>query len=144
VAELIDDLVRIEAAKGFLGRSALTGRLLALPSLQDPPCDQKFTNLSTAERLRCLMRLESGFDPQWREHLCADPEPEIAAWRRAIITAGGIDASLQPLVRRLARRFNIEDKAPPKRRKCAAELPSLLAAYGAIHARRGRLDKQAA
>ena len=35
VAEMIDDLVRIEAAKGFLGGSALTGRLLALPSLQD-------------------------------------------------------------------------------------------------------------
>src|SRR5208283_1237106 len=97
VVELIDDLVLIEAAKGFLGRSALSGRLLALPSLQDPPCDQKFTNLSTAERLHCLMRLESGFDPGWREDLCADPDPEIAAWRRAIITAGGIDANLQPL-----------------------------------------------
>ncbi len=144
VAELIDDLVRIEAAKGFLGRSALSGRLLALPSLQDPPCHQKFTNLSTAERLRCLMRLESGFDPGWREHLCADPDPEIAAWRRAIITAGGIDANLQPLVRHLARRFNSEHKAPPNRRKRAAELPLLLAAYGAIHARRGPLDKQAA
>ncbi|MGO9233157.1 MAG: hypothetical protein ACLP4V_03385 [Methylocella sp.] len=63
---------------------------------------------------------------------------------RAIIRARGIDASLQPLVRRLVRRFNIEDKAPPNRCKRAAELPSLLAAYGAIHARRGLLDKQAA
>jgi hypothetical protein len=111
--------------------------------LQDPPCDQKFTNLSTAERLRCLMRLESGFEPQWREHLCADPNPAIAAWRRAIITAGGIDANLQPLVRRLARRFNSEHKAPREPRKRAAELPSLLAAYGAVRARRDLLDKQA-
>lgn len=138
--ELIDDLVRIEAAKGFLARSALSGRLLALPSLQDPPCDQKFTNLSTAARFRCLIRLESGCDPRWREHLCADSDPVLAAWRRAIVTAGGIDASLQPLVRRLARCLDIEAESPPRRRKRAtgepaADLRSLLAAYGAIHAR---------
>lgn len=157
-AELIDDPVRLEAVKGFLARSALTERLLALPSLQDPPCDQKFTRLSTAERLRCLMRVEAGFEQRLRKHFCADPppasptgdarrslkpaspDPAIAGWRRAIVTAGGTDASLQPLLRRLARRLNIEDEAPEKSRKRAAgepaaELGSLLAAYGAVRAR---------
>jgi hypothetical protein len=127
----------------------LTDRLLALPSLQDPPCDLKFTQLSTAERLRCLTRIEPGFDQRLRRHFCADPDPIIGAWRRTIVTAGGIDASLQPLVRRLARRLDIDDEPAPRSRKRAAgapaaELTSLLAAYGAVHARRRLLDKQAA
>lgn len=148
-AELIDDLVRIEAAKGFLGRSGLAERLLALPSLQNPPCDLKFTKLSTAERLRCLARIEPGFARRLRRHFCADPDPLIVAWRRAIVTAGGIDASLQPLVRKLAHRLDIEEEELSRSRKRAAgepaaELKSLLVAYGALHARRGLLDKQAA
>jgi hypothetical protein len=146
VAELIDDLVRIESVKRFSGRSALTARLLALPSLQDPPCDREFTKLSTVDRLYCLTRIELDFEQRLHRHLCADPVPVIAAWRRAIVTAGGIDASLQPLVRHMARRLDTEDEAPLRSRKRAvgeraAELNSLLAAYGALHARRGLLDK---
>lgn len=141
-AELIDDLVRLEAAKGFSGRSALTARLLALPALQDPPCDRKFRQLSTVGRLDCLTRLELDFDERLHRHLCADPVPVIAAWRRAIVTAGGIDASLRPLVRRIARRLDVEGEAPLRSRKRAADLNSLLAAYRALHARRGLLDKR--
>ena len=33
-AELIDDLVRLEAAKGFLDKSALIIRVLTLPALE--------------------------------------------------------------------------------------------------------------
>ncbi|VTZ26964.1 hypothetical protein MPC4_330021 [Methylocella tundrae] len=164
MAELIDDLVRLEAAKGFSGRSALAARLRALPSLQDPPCDREFTKLSTVDRLYCLTRTELDFEERLHRHLCADPPPAsptgfacrslkpaspvpvIAAWRRAIVTAGGIDASLRPLVRRMARRLDAEDDAPLRSRKRpvgerAAEFNSLLTAYGALHARRGLLDK---
>ncbi len=79
-------------------------------------------------------------------HLCVDPVRVIAAWRRTIVTAGGIDASLRPLVRRMARRLDAEDDAPLRSRKRAAveraaEFNSLLAAYGALHARRCLLDK---
>jgi hypothetical protein len=61
-AELIDDLVRLEAAKGFLEKSTLIKRIIALPSLQEPPSNEKFTRLSTLERIHCR-------EPSWLENV---------------------------------------------------------------------------
>ena len=65
----------------------------------------------------------------------------IAAWRRTIIAAGGITASTQPLLRRLTSRAPLENEWKPKSRNHkdgagAANLHSLLAACGAVGARR--------
>ena len=131
--DLIDDLVRLEAAKGVLDRSALIGRVLALPVLEKPTGAESFARLSTAERIRCVARLEG----RLARHLGADPDPTLADGRRAIIAEGGVAPLLDALPRLLkgfarpARRRRV-DKAP------AVELPSLLSAYAAVSARRKR------
>ncbi len=138
-AELIDDLVRFEAAKGYLEKSTLIKRIIALPSLQEPPSNEKFTGLSTAERIRCVMRVGNCFDQRFDKHLCVEPNAVIAAWRRTIVAAGGIDASMRPLLRRLMSRVGLERKPRSRNHKDsagAANLHSLLAAYGAVGARR--------
>jgi hypothetical protein len=63
----------------------------------------------------------------------------IAAWRRTIVAAGGITACTQPLLRRLTPGVRLERKPRSRNHKDdagAANLHSLLAAYGAIDARR--------
>lgn len=91
------------------------------------------TRLSTAERIRCVARLEG----RLARHLGADPDPTLADGRRAILAEGGVAPLLDALPRLLkgfarpARRRRV-DKAP------AVELPSLLSAYAAVSARRKR------
>lgn len=136
-AELIDDLVRLEAAKGFLRKSTLIARIIALPSLQEPPSDRSFIRLSTAERIRCVARLERGLERPLQNHLCVEPDAVIAGWRRTIVAAGGTTPALEPLLRRLA----IENEGRPRTRRRkndapAADLPALLSAYGAVRAQR--------
>jgi hypothetical protein len=140
-AELIDDLVRIVTAKGILHKSTLIERILALPSLQDALCDRRFNKLSTIERIRCVTRIENCIDQRLREHLCLEPDPLIAGWRRAMVAAGGIIASTQPLLRRLTSRAPLGNGRKPRNRNHkdgagATNLHSLLAAYGAVGARR--------
>ncbi len=140
-AELIDDLNRLEAAKGFLEKSTLIKRIIALPSLQEPPSNEKFTGLSTAERIRCVARVGNCFDQRFDRLFCVEPDAVIAAWRRTIVAAGGITASTQPLLRRLTSRAPLENEWKPRSRNHkdgagAANLHSLLAAYGAVGARR--------
>jgi hypothetical protein len=130
-AELIDDMVRLEAAKGFLTKSALIDRLTALPSLQKPEDHRSFIRLSTAERIRCVARLERGLERPLQNHLCADPDAVIAGWRRMIVAAGGTTPVLEPLLRRLASRTGRR-----KNGALAADLGSLLSAYGAVRARK--------
>jgi len=140
-AELIDDLVRLEATKGFLNKSTLIARVLALPSLQERPCLQKFTRLSTAERIRCVAHVGHCFDRRFEKHLCTEPDAMIVAWRRTIAAAGGIDASTRPLLCQLTLRAPLERWRKP--RTCnkkdgagVADLRSLLVGYGAVKVRR--------
>lgn len=75
------------------------------------------------------------------KHLCVEPDAMIAAGRKTIVAAGGIDASMQPLLRQLkswARLGNARKRVSRNRRDDpgAANLHSLLAAYGAVHVRR--------
>jgi hypothetical protein len=138
-AQLIDDLVRLEAAKGFLEKSTLIKRIITLPSLQEPPSNDKFTGLSTAERIRCVTRVGNCFDQRFDKHLCVEPDAVIAAWRRTIVAAGGITASTQPLLCRLTSGVRLERKPRSRNHKDgagAANLHSLLAAYGAVGERR--------
>jgi hypothetical protein len=137
-AELIDDLVRFEAAKGFLEKSMLINRIIALPSLQKPPSNEKFTRLSTLKRIRCVARVGNCFDQRFDKHLCVEPDAMIAGWRRTIVAAGGIAASTQSLLRRLTLRVRFGNERKPKSHNHkdgagAANLHSLLAAYGAVH-----------
>ena len=88
-AEVIDDLVRLEAAKGFLEKSTLIARVLALPSLQERPGHGKFTRLSTAERIRCVAHVGNCFDRRFEKHLRAERGATIAALRQTIVSAGG-------------------------------------------------------
>ena len=136
-AELIDDLVRLEAAKSFLNKSTLIARILALPSFQERPSRAEFTSLSTARRIRCVARLDSGLERSLQNHLCAEPDAVIAGWRRMIVAAGGMTPALEPLLRRLP----IENDGRPRTRgrksdAPAADLPALLSAYGAVCAQR--------
>lgn len=138
--EPIDDLVRLEAAKGYLEKSALIKRIIALPSLQAPPSNEKFTRLSTAERIHCVTRIGNYLDQRFEKHLCVEPDAALAGWRRTIVAAGGIDAITRPLLRRSTSRALLEKERQPRSRDHkagagAANLRSLLAAYGAVHAR---------
>jgi len=140
-AELIDDLVQLEAAKGFLEKSTLIKRIIALPSLQEPPSNEKFTRLSTVELIHCVTHVGNCFDQRFDKHLCVEPDAVIDASRRTIVAAGGITASTQPLPRRLTSRVRLEIEGKPRSRNHkdgagAANLHSLLAAYGAVGARR--------
>ena len=131
--DLIDDLVRWEAAEGILVRSALIARVLALPTLENRAGGDSFARLSTAERIRCVARLED----RLARHLGADPDPTLADGRRAILAEGGVSPLLDALPR-LVKGF-----ARPARRRCVdmapgVELPSLLSAYAAVSARRQR------
>jgi hypothetical protein len=139
-AELLDDLVRLEAAKGFLGKSTLIRRIIALPSLQEPPSNTSFTKLSTTERIHCMTRVGNCFDQRFERHICAERDAMIASWRWTLVAAGGIDASARPLLRRLISRARLGNDRQPKSRNrkggTGASLYSLLAAYGAVHARR--------
>jgi hypothetical protein len=114
---------------------------ITLPSLQEQPRSEKFTKLSTAERICCVARIERSFDQRLGKYLCAEPDAIIAGWRRSIVAAGGIAASGEPLLRRLMSRLHIEDDRQPRRRNYkggghTADLHSLLAAASAVHARR--------
>ncbi len=136
-AELIDDLVRLEAAKGFLDKSALIIRVLTLPALEKRPRADRFTRLSTAERIRCIARLEG----RLRQHLGVDPDPTIAGWRRSIIAGGGVAPALESLPRLLKRGSPVGSEARPKTRRLGGEedavgLHSLLSAYIAVNMRR--------
>lgn len=138
-ADLIDDLVRLEAARGVLDRSALIVRVLALPTLVKPPCADSFARLATAERVRRVARLEG----RLARHLGVDPDPAIADWRRSIIAEGGATPLLDSLPRLLKRASALESVARPQTRRCSAsahavELQTLLSAYVAVSARRKR------
>ena len=139
-AELLDDLVRLEAAKGFLGKSTLIRRIIALPSLQEPPSNASFTKLSTTARIHCVTRVGNCFDQRFEKHLCAERDARIAGWRWTIVAAGGIDASARPLLHRLTSRVRLRNDRQPKSRNrkggAGASLHSLLVAYGAVQARR--------
>lgn len=134
---MIDDLVRLETAKGFLKRSSLISRLLTLPSLQTSRSHRKFNSLSTAERIRCVTRINDPFDQRLNKHLYAESDPMIAAWRRTIVNAGGIEDSIQPLLQRL----DVENRRSSKVRKRGAnavsvDLASLITAHDNIRMRR--------
>ena len=128
--DLIDDLVRWEAAEGVLARSALIARVLALPTLGRRAGGDSFARLSTAERIRCVARLEN----RLALHLGADLDPRLTDGRRAIIAEGGVGPLLEALPRLLkgfarpVRPRRID--APP-----AIDLASLLSAYAAVRAR---------
>lgn len=140
-ADLIDDLVRLEEATGLLDKSALIERILALPSLQERSRFEKFTRLSTAERIRCLERVGG----RLMGHLGDDPDPTVAAWRRSIIAAGGAAPALEPLLLRLAQGWPVRSEARPERSRRGGgaevvDLHSLLSAYGAVNVRRERQE----
>jgi hypothetical protein len=140
-AELIDDLVRLEAAKGFLANSGLIDRIVALPSLETPTDHRRFNRLSTRERLRCVAQIVRGSERRLRNHLCAEPDAVVAGWRRMMVAAGGATPTLEPVRRPPAPKWPSATEGGPKRRdhkspSHAADLRSLLAAYGAVCAAR--------
>jgi len=135
-AELLDDLVRLEAAKGVLGKSALMRIVLTLPSLEERPRRDNFARLSTAERIRCVARLEE----RLMRRLGDDPDPAIAAWRKEIIAEGGVAPTLESLPRLL--KTGPKDAGGKPRRGAgevgAVRLHGLLSAYVAVNQRRER------
>jgi len=118
-------------------RKWLAKRLITLPSLQEPPSNQKFPKLSTAERSHCVTRVGSCFDRRFEKHLSLEPDAMIVAWRRTMATAGGIDASARPLLRLLTSRASPGEARKPSRRNHkdgagAVSLPVLLAVLSQI------------
>ncbi len=120
-----------------MDKSALIIRVLTLPALEKRPRADRFTRLSTAERIRCIARLEG----RLRQHLGVDPDPTIAGWRRSIIAGGGVAPALESLPRLLKRGSPVGSGARPKSRRLGGEadaggLQSLLSAYIAVNMRR--------
>jgi hypothetical protein len=116
----IDDIVRLESAKGLLSNSDLISRLLRAPSTMT------LTSLSTFARIRCLEGLAAG-SLDW---IGAGEDTTVAHWRRLILAAG----SHARVITRLADHMEKRQKSarsvhlsPP-----GADLPALLEAYARV------------
>ncbi len=134
-ARLIDDLCRLEARAGLLGRSGLIERLMFLPSLFEPK-GRRLTRLSSAERVACLSRAGDNLEHRLCKYLGHDADPAIAVWRTGVIAAGGCDALLRSLCRRLATQRAKARPAVARACEPRADLLSLMAAYRAVRAHR--------
>jgi len=134
-ARLIDDLCRLEARAGLLGRSALVEQLMLLPSLFGPK-GRRLTQLSSAERVACLSRAGDDLEHRLCKYLGHDADPAIAVWRSGVIAAGGCDALLRSLCRRLAPQRATARPAVARVCEPRTDLLSLMAAYRAVWARR--------
>src|SRR5271166_5309086 len=139
-ARLIDDLCRLEARAGLLGRSALVEQLMLLPSLFEPK-GRRLTQLSSAERVACLSRAGDDLEHRLCKYLGHDADPAIAVWRSGVIAAGGCDALLRSLCRRLAPQRATARPAVARACEPRTDLLSLVAAYRAIRARRQLLGE---
>ena len=139
-ARLIDDLCRLEARAGLLERSELVERLMLLPSLFEPK-GRRLTQLSSAERVASLSRAGDDLEHRLCKYLGHDADPAIAVWRSGVIAAGGCDALLRSLYRRLAPQRATARPAVARVCEPRTDLLSLVAAYRAVRARRQLLGE---
>ncbi|RWA98216.1 MAG: hypothetical protein EOQ33_28435 [Mesorhizobium sp.] len=119
----IDDICKVEMAKGSTMIGSLVSRLLRAPVVAGVGSGKTLTNLSAAARIRCFEQLAA----KPYDWLVAGNDTAAAHWRRLILDAGGHDG----LVARLAD-FMEKDRtsATPERfRLPDADLPALLEAY---------------
>ncbi len=131
---LIEGLLAAEAARGVLGKTALISHILRLPSLQRPSKAGRLNGMSLRARLRCLSEINFKLG----RYLMRDPNPEIAAWRGAIISKGGPYEFLEPLRRRLSNALGEKPQTNNPRDKRMHEIGflELTGAYRDIAARR--------
>nr|WP_287140918.1 TniQ family protein [Mesorhizobium sp.] len=119
----IDDICKVEMAKGSTMIGSLVSRLLRAPVVAGVGSGKTLTNLSAAARIRCFEQLAA----KPYDWLVAGNDTAAAHWRHLILDAGGHDG----LVARLAD-FMEKDRrsATPERfRLPDADLPALLEAY---------------
>ena len=119
----IDDICKVEMAKGSTTIGDLTSRLLRAPIIAGVSSARTLTNLSTSSRIRCFEWLADK-PTSW---LTADEDDAAARRRRLILAAGGHDGLI-------ARFVDFMDKhqgsprsvrSPPP----GADLTALLEAY---------------
>jgi hypothetical protein len=124
----IDDIIRLEATKGWLKKSDLFSRLLRAPMVAGVRSARMLTNLSSSARIRCFERLADKPD-DW---LVAGDDTAAAHWRRRILVAGGhsrLIARLADVMERHHGSFSL-GRAPD------ADLAKLLEAYAGLTERR--------
>ncbi|MES0037511.1 TniQ family protein [Mesorhizobium sp. M0046] len=129
----LHDMLRMEAAKGFLAKSSLIARLLSLPTAVDPGSARTLINLSSAARIRCFDQIAE----ECHDHLTAGTEAfEIIFWRQRILAAGSLAAALQPLCQWMRKRVMIEDEAPQRTIDIqGVDLSALIGAYRRVRER---------
>lgn len=81
----IDDICRLEGAKGSLTNGDLISRLLRAPSIADVQSVTSLTGLSSSARVRCFAVLAEAPN-SW---LAPDQNTGTTRWRRSILAAGG-------------------------------------------------------
>ncbi|NGO55453.1 hypothetical protein G6N73_31160 [Mesorhizobium camelthorni] len=122
----IDDICRVEVAKGSPPINGLVSRLLRAPVAADVTSAKTLTNLSTSARIRCFESLAAKPD-DW---LAADKDATIAHRRRLILAAGGHDRLIARFTDLLEKH---QDSLRPKRSSPpGTDLPVLLTAYARI------------
>lgn len=122
----IDDIIRLEMARGWLKKGSLVSRLLRAPIVAGIASGKTLTNLSTSARIRCLERLTAKPD-DW---LAAGENVVAARWRRLILAAGDHDG----LIARFADLMEKHQRSPRSVRapQPGADLPALLKAYARV------------
>ncbi|MER9889115.1 TniQ family protein [Mesorhizobium sp. M0114] len=122
----IDDICRLEVAKGSPPINGLVSRLLRAPVVADVTSAKTLTNLSTSARIRCFESLAAKPD-DW---LAADEDTTITHRRRLILAAGGHDRLIARFTDLLEKQ---QDSLRPKRSSPpSTDLPALLTAYARI------------
>ncbi len=94
-----------------------------------------------SQRVACLSRAGDDLEHRLCKYLGHDADPAIAVWRSGVIAAGGCDALLRSLCRRLATQR--ATARPAVARVCGprTDLLGLMAAYRAMRARRQLLGE---
>ncbi|WP_287331914.1 TniQ family protein [Mesorhizobium sp.] len=83
----IDDICKVEMAKGSMMIGDLTSRLLGAPVVAGVSLGKTLTNLSTSSRIRCFEWLADK-PVSW---LMTDEDDAVARRRRLVLAAGGHD-----------------------------------------------------
>ncbi|RVC84037.1 hypothetical protein EN745_00385 [Mesorhizobium sp. M4A.F.Ca.ET.022.05.2.1] len=119
----IDDICRVEMAKGSTTIGDLTSRLLRAPIIAGVSLGKTLTNLSTSSRIRCFEWLADKH-VSW---LTEDEDDAVARRRRLVLAAGGHDR----LIAHFADFMDKHQASPRSVRSpsTGADLAALLEAY---------------
>ena len=130
----IQDICRVELAKGSASVGDLISRLLRAPVAAGITKGKSLASLSASLRIRCFERLASN-PHDW---LITDRDVGAASWRRMILAAGGHQELIARCANFLEKQSSPQPKPSPPE---GVDLSSLLEAYWRMHAEGSRRGK---